>query len=124
MRVEHDGREARIQELIQAQKPGWTLERPFYTDPAIFEVELDRVFLSSWLYAGHASRIPTRGDYFLYEIAGESIVLVRGDEGRVHALVNVCRHRGSRICSDPSGHVQSLVCPYHQWVYRLDGTLQ
>ncbi len=118
------GRETRIRKLIAAHRPGWTLAQPFYTDPAIFERELDKVFTPAWLYAGHVSRIPNRGDYFLYEIARDSLIILRGDDGQVHALANVCRHRGSRICVEPTGHVQSLVCPYHQWVYRLDGALQ
>ncbi len=120
----HNGQEAPIHELIAKQRPGWTLERPFYNDPAIFELELEKIFLPSWLYAGHVSRIPHRGDYFLYDIANESLIILRGHEGQVHVLVNVCRHRGTRVCVEPSGRVPSLVCPYHQWVYNLDGALQ
>ncbi|MCI0537052.1 MAG: aromatic ring-hydroxylating dioxygenase subunit alpha [Verrucomicrobiales bacterium] len=119
-----DSVQGRIGELIAAHRPGWTLQQPFYTDPAIFDLELEKIFLRSWLFAGHVSQIPRRGDYFLYEIARESMIIIRGDKDHVHALVNVCRHRGSRVCVEPSGHAQSLVCPYHNWVYALDGALQ
>ncbi len=83
-----------------------------------------RIFLKSWQYVGHASRIPERGDYFLFEIAGESVILVRDGEGNVNALLNVCRHRGSRICDALEGHETRLTCKYHGWTYALDGSLR
>ncbi|HMO58451.1 MAG TPA: aromatic ring-hydroxylating dioxygenase subunit alpha [Roseiflexaceae bacterium] len=109
--------------LIHRQPAGYTLERAFYTDPAIFAIDIERVFLRHWLYVGHVSRIPQPGDYFLYTIGNESIVIVRGQDDDVHALFNVCRHRGSRICLEPSGQLKRLVCPYHAWVYAIDGAL-
>jgi Rieske 2Fe-2S family protein len=117
------GREEYISDLIAARATGWTLQREFYTDAEILNVDLERVFRPAWLYAGHSSRIPRSGDYFLYEVAGESIIIVRAQDGAVHALRNTCRHRGSRVCTSSSGNAAKLVCPYHQWVYGLDGTL-
>jgi Rieske 2Fe-2S family protein len=99
------------------------LDREFYRRPEIFELEVDRIFMRHWLPAGHLSRIPSPGDYFLYPVAGESIVIIRGSEGEIHGLFNVCRHRGSRICVNESGSARKLVCPYHNWVYATDGTL-
>jgi glycine betaine catabolism A len=113
-----------IQQLIDRHRPGWTLEQRFFIDSAVFELEMQKIFMHHWLFAGHVSQIPSRGDYFLYDIGGESTIIVRGDEGQVYALANVCRHRGSQVCTEATGHVSSLVCPYHNWVYRLDGTLQ
>src|SRR5262249_55609395 len=63
------------------------------------------------------------GDYFTWNVAGEPLVFVRGDDGQVHALYNVCRHRGSLVCNQERGNARALVCPYHQWVYDTDGTL-
>src|SRR2546423_431830 len=109
--------------LIAAQEPGWALERPFYTDPALFEVELEWLFFRQWLYAGHESRIPNPGDYFTYQVGQEPLFLICGDDGEVRALFNICRHKGSRICLEKCGTVRKLVCPYHKWVYERDGRL-
>lgn len=112
-----------VDEMIRSRRPGWTLDREFYTGTSVFDADLDRVFRRSWLCAGHTSRIRDTGDYFLFEIAGDSIIIIRGRDQRIHALSNTCRHRGSRVCSAPSGNAKRLVCPYHQWVYDTDGSL-
>jgi Rieske 2Fe-2S family protein len=112
-----------IAELIMRQRPGWSLEQPFYRDPAIFDLDMERVFRTNWLFAGHANRIPNPGDYFTHQFGSEPLVFIRGDQGEVHAHFNMCRHRGSRICLEASGHVRKLVCPYHQWVYEKNGAL-
>lgn len=113
-----------LKALIQARTPGFSLEQPFYRDPAIFALDMERIFSRYWLFAGHESRIPAPGDYFLFELADESLVVVRGADGVIRAFYNVCRHRGSRVCLEGSGQVRSFVCPYHQWVYQLDGRLK
>jgi nitrite reductase/ring-hydroxylating ferredoxin subunit len=74
-----------------------------YRDPEVYETEIRRIFLRSWLYVGHQSQVPGRGDYFLFEIAGESVIVIRNAEGGINAMMNVCRHRGSRICDQPTG---------------------
>lgn len=112
-----------LEDLIASQRAGWSLDRVFYTDEELHERDVERVFMKSWLYAGHVSQIPKPGDYFLYPITGESLIVIRGEDLRVRALFNVCRHRGSAICTEPRGHTTRLVCPYHQWAYRTDGTL-
>lgn len=114
---------ATLQELIQRQRPGYSLAQPFYLDPTIFQLDMARVYLRQWLFAGHGSRIPNPGDYFLYTIAGESIIIIRQPDHTVQALFNVCRHRGSLLCLTESGSVKKLLCPYHAWVYGTDGTL-
>jgi phenylpropionate dioxygenase-like ring-hydroxylating dioxygenase large terminal subunit len=100
------------------------LPREYYVSSEIFEREYARVFERQWLLVGHVSQIPVTGDYFTIEIAGENILIVRGEEGSVHAHYNVCRHRGSRVCDAASGHVTSFVCPYHAWSYSPDGHLE
>lgn len=112
-----------IDELVSRQKPGYTLEQPFYTDPEIFEFEKDRVLFRQWQFVDQISRIPNKGDYFLFTIAGEELIIVRGENDQVHAHFNVCRHRGSRICLEQEGNKHRLVCPYHAWTFELSGKL-
>ncbi len=114
---------AAIGNLIAAQRPGFCLEQVFYRDPDIYARDLERIFLNAWLYAGHASQVPEPGDYFLFEFATESIIVTRDREGALHALVNVCRHRGSRVCLTGKGRARRFTCPYHGWTYGADGTL-
>lgn len=112
-----------IENLIADQRPGYSLDQPLYTDVAAYELELERIFRRRWLFVDHVARIPRRGDYILRDIVGESIIILRDHEARVRAFYNVCRHRGSRLCTQSEGHVERLVCPYHAWTYTLDGRL-
>ena len=112
-----------VQDLVLARQPGWSLEQAFYTDDDIFDIDMARIFRTGWLFAGHACQVPKPGDYFTYDIAGDSLIIIRGPDGDIRALFNVCRHRGSRICKNSSGRAVRLVCPYHQWTYDTDGTL-
>lgn len=102
-----------------------TLPARYYTDPGHFELELERIHFRMWLYAGRAEQIPAAGDYVLVEIGNASVILLRDDAGAVRAHHNVCRHRGTRLCKEPSGHLAGRVrCPYHAWTYGLDGRLE
>jgi Rieske 2Fe-2S family protein len=109
---------------VNSQQPGHSLQQGFYRRQNIFDREIDRIFLKAWHYACHVSQIPEIGDYFLFEMAGESVIIVRDEADSVSALVNVCRHRGSRICLEQSGQQKLFVCPYHGWTYELDGKLR
>ena len=113
-----------LKKALDGYKAGYSLPGHVYRDADVYEEEIRRIFLKSWLYVGHESEIRKRGDYFLFEVAGESVILVRDGEGRVNALLNVCRHRGSRICDAPMGHESRLTCRYHGWTYGLDGSLR
>ena len=113
----------RLSNLISSRRKGWSLPQAFYTDAQVFAEDIQRIHTKQWLYAGHVSQIKRPGDYFLYTLGHESLIVSRGSDGNVHAVFNVCRHRGSQICSQSSGHASKLVCPYHQWVYDCDGTL-
>jgi phenylpropionate dioxygenase-like ring-hydroxylating dioxygenase large terminal subunit len=110
---------------IRNHPPGHALTRDFYTDPAIFEHDMERMLLRHWFCAGHVSSIPRAGDYLLVDLGPESVIIVRNSAGEVRALLNVCRHRGSRLCAGRTGKAQSarLTCPYHAWTYDLDGNL-
>jgi phenylpropionate dioxygenase-like ring-hydroxylating dioxygenase large terminal subunit len=112
-----------IGELASRQTPGYALEQPFYTDPAIFEHELQCAILPYWLFVGHEARIPRQGDFFQANIAGEMVIVSRHQDGQIYAFLNVCRHRGSRVCLAEEGHTRRFVCPYHAWSYECDGRL-
>jgi Rieske 2Fe-2S family protein len=101
-----------------------TLPGRYYTDPAIFRAEVERFYFNRWICAGRADAIPKPGDYFLRDVAGESIIVTRDAAGAVHAFYNVCRHRGTRMCTEPEGAFAGRIrCPYHGWSYALDGSL-
>ncbi len=101
-----------------------TLPSRYYTDPGVFREELESFYFRNWICAGRAGVISEPGDYFLREVAGESIIIVRDPAGRVRAFYNVCRHRGTRMCTAAAGHFDGRIqCPYHGWSYGLDGRL-
>jgi Rieske 2Fe-2S family protein len=101
-----------------------TLPARYYTDPAWFRRELERVHFDMWLYAGRSERIAAPGDYFVLEVGDANVLVVRGEAGEIRAFHNVCRHRGTRLCAAPAGQLRGHIrCPYHGWAYRLDGTL-
>ena len=114
----------RIASLIEGQPKGSALAQEFYSDSEIFQRDIDRIHLRHWLCVGHQSRIPNKGDWFRYDVAEESVIVVRGRDDEIRGLVNVCRHRGSRVCYEESGNSRMLVCPYHAWTYELDGRLR
>jgi glycine betaine catabolism A len=112
-----------LDSLIESCRPDWSLPQPFYTNETVYRADLDRIWRRGWLFAGHTCQIPNPGDYFTFEVDVDSILVIRGDDGAIHALHNVCRHRGMRLCSEPIGSVRRIVCPYHQWGYARDGRL-
>ncbi len=102
-----------------------TLPGRYYTSADVHQKERERIFTRDWLCVGRDEQIRNRGDYFLAESAGESIIVVRGMDGQPRAFFNVCRHRGTRMCETPSGtFAGAIMCPYHAWTYALDGTLR
>ena len=114
---------ASIADLIASQKPGWALDQRFYTDPEIYQLELDRIVTRNWILAGHASQIPDAGDYLVFKLANESAIIVRGKDGKIRAFANICRHRGSLVCLENRGNKRKFECPYHGWTYDLHGKL-
>ncbi|VTU21038.1 3-phenylpropionate/cinnamic acid dioxygenase subunit alpha [Variovorax sp. SRS16] len=95
-----------------------------YTDPAIYELEMDRLFGRAWLYVGHESQVPKPGDYFTTRLGREPMVMLRHTDGSVQVLYNRCAHKGARIVPEGSGSVGKFMrCLYHGWAYHCDGTL-
>src|SRR5579862_985975 len=109
---------------LETKSVATTLPARYYTDSEVFKRELEHFYCQMWICAGRASQIPSSGDYFLREIAGESIIIVRGQDHAIRAFFNVCRHRGTRICATAEGQFSGRIqCGYHGWTYGLDGRL-
>jgi Rieske 2Fe-2S family protein len=119
--MHHDTRP--IRELIACQKPGWSLEQRFYTDPEIYDLEIDHIVMRNWIFAGHQSELAEPGDFKVINVANESAILVKGEDGAIRAFANVCRHRGSLVCLEASGNTRKFTCPYHGWVFDTAGNL-
>lgn len=104
--------------------PSKTLERIWYCSEDVFAQERSRIFGSSWCAVARAERVARPGDFVLADVAGESIIVTRDNAGSVRAYFNVCRHRGTRMCTEAAGRFNgSIQCPYHAWTYGLDGGL-
>lgn len=100
--------------------PGWS-----YHSQALLDLEKEQVFRNHWQIVGHVSDVPNPGDYLAIDIVGERALVIRGKDGVVRAFHNMCRHRGSRVVAEDKGSCKNaLVCPFHGWVYNLDGTLR
>jgi Rieske 2Fe-2S family protein len=108
---------------LMTRAPGFSLKRDFYTSPAYHALDLEHIFYKEWLFAGHSCEMPRPGDFTTLQVGEYPVILVRGRDGAIRAFHNVCRHRGSRLCTDERGSRPRLVCPYHQWTYDLDGRL-
>ena len=113
----------KLEQLINNQIKDWSLDQKFYKDKEIFNLEIEKIYMNSWLLAGHESQIPNSGDYFLFNLLTESVIIIRGKDGLIRAFMNVCRHRGSHVCLESKGNVKRLMCPYHAWTYNLEGDL-
>jgi phenylpropionate dioxygenase-like ring-hydroxylating dioxygenase large terminal subunit len=101
-----------------------TLPARYYIDPEIFRQELETFFRGMWVCAGREEQVANPADYFLSEVAGESIIVTRDSGGTLRAFYNVCRHRGTRMCREQHGKFSARIqCPYHGWTYGLDGRL-
>jgi Rieske 2Fe-2S family protein len=122
----HDDSAERMAREVSAQQArhGRALPSYFYQSSPVYRAELENLLLRSWIYAAHISELASAGDYLLLEVGADSIILVRDANSQIHALVNSCRHRGARVCEAQQGNRKTFVCPYHGWVYDLDGSLR
>ena len=111
-----------MRHLLNTRLKQFSLPQPMYNDPGLYDLDLDLLFGQRWVLAGFECQIREPGQYFVMELGRNSIIVIRDDKGQVNAFFNTCRHRGSRICDAEAGKVRRLVCPYHQWSYKLDGS--
>ena len=99
------------------------INREAYRSAAIFEREKQLIFSKCWLYVGHASEVPNKGDFVARTVGGGDLIFMRGRSGEVAAFFNSCTHRGTRVCREKRGTAKSFACPYHGWVYNTEGRL-
>jgi phenylpropionate dioxygenase-like ring-hydroxylating dioxygenase large terminal subunit len=94
-----------------------------YSDPAIFEAELQNIWYRTWVYVGHESEVPNANDYVVKSIGPQSIIMTRDEQGKVNLLLNRCSHRANQVCSYDKGNARSFTCPFHSWTFSNDGRL-
>ncbi|MFP6737035.1 MAG: Rieske 2Fe-2S domain-containing protein [Rhodospirillales bacterium] len=98
--------------------------RKAYVDPELFELEMERIFESCWVYIGHESQVKKPGDYYLARVGRQPMMMTRDHNGEIYVLYNRCPHRGSQLCSARSGNAGKRIrCSYHAWMFNLDGSL-
>ncbi len=101
----------------------WTLPARWYADPEIYEAERRRIFSREWLWIGRETEVAEPGQYVTAAPAGFPLFVRRAEDGTLRAFHNVCRHRASKLLTEPSRHCNTIECPYHGWRYRSDGAL-
>tara|TARA_B100000497_G_C7667223_1_gene402334 strand:- start:165 stop:1322 length:1158 start_codon:yes stop_codon:yes gene_type:complete len=102
-----------------------TLPGKYYHSREIYDEEVEKIFYKFWMFACRAEELPQVGDFKLIQVEDESLILVRDKSNNINAHFNVCRHRGTQLCTEASGSYKSknIQCPYHAWTYDLDGKL-
>ena len=113
-----------FKELISKYQGFKSLPRQFYTSETVYKMDIQHYWNHSWIWVGHINQIPNVGDFFLFDYGYESVIIARDKNDSVNAFLNVCRHRGSRVCIEKSGNTRVFVCPYHAWTYELNGSLR
>jgi len=109
-----------LERLIEADR----VHRDVYTDPEVFQLEMERLWSRTWIYVGHASQVPSAGDFITLDIAAKPLIMVRHSDGAIRVLMNRCAHKGTKLVSALAGNAgKTFRCPYHAWTYRTDGSL-
>ncbi len=109
--------------LLATRREGHGMPREFYNTDALYAEEVARIWQGGWLFAGFTIEIPKPGDYITMSVDNTPVLVMRDDAGEVRAFHNVCRHRGTLLCRQESGHVRAIICPYHSWTYSRQGDL-
>jgi phenylpropionate dioxygenase-like ring-hydroxylating dioxygenase large terminal subunit len=100
------------------------VHRDVYLDPEVFQLEMERLWPRTWIYAGHTSQVPQAGDFITLDVAAKPLIVVRHTDGKIRVLLNRCAHKGTKVVYDTAGNAgKTFRCPYHAWTYRTDGTL-
>lgn len=111
-----------LSRVLNSVREGW-IPTSIYSDPAVFEAEKRTLFNRTWHFLAHESEIPNNGDYVVRRVLEDLFIIARGDDGKVRAFLNLCRHRGGQVCRNESGNTRRFTCPYHAWSYKTDGAL-
>jgi 3-phenylpropionate/trans-cinnamate dioxygenase alpha subunit len=99
------------------------IDRRIFSDPDIYEAEMELIFGRAWLFMCHESQIPQPGDFFEAPIARDNVLIVRQKDGSIRGLLNTCTHRGNAVCRAEEGNVRNFMCTYHGWTFDLGGKL-
>lgn len=110
-----------IRKLVR--EDGAVQDRRVYWDADVYKLELERIFARAWLFLVHETSIPNPGDFVTTFMGQDKVIVARGRDGKISALLNTCSHRGNLVCAADSGNARSFVCNYHGWSYGLDGSL-
>jgi len=122
--------ERNVRDLLNLYNPqdpldhAWTIPSPWYFDAAMAELEQQSVFAKTWQVAGRTDQVQKNGEFFTADVAGEPIVVARGDDGVLRAFYNVCRHHAAAVVTEAQGCARQFRCPYHGWTYANDGALK
>lgn len=110
-----------IDQLVDVKRG--LVSRRIFSDPAIYALEIERIFSRCWLYLAHESQLPAPGDFMSVFMGEEPVLVVRDLDGKLGAFLNTCRHRGNRVCRADAGNAKRFTCPYHGWTYDTHGAL-
>ena len=110
-----------IDDLVSLERG--EVDRRIYSDPAIFEREMEQIFGRAWLFLCHESQIPEPGDFFASVMGRDNVLVVRQKDGSIRAMLNTCAHRGNAVCRAEEGNAKGFLCTYHGWSYGIDGRL-
>jgi choline monooxygenase len=122
--------ERNVRDIINLYNPNdtldhaWTIPSPWYFDRSIEHLEQESVFAKAWQVAGRVDQVRENGNFFTADVAGEPIVVARGEDGQLRALYNVCRHHAAAVVTETQGCAKQFRCPYHGWTYGIDGALK
>ncbi len=107
----------------QPEQGFFTIDRSLFTDPELFELEMEYIFEGSWVYVAHESQLPRPNDFFTTTMGRQPILLMRNQTGEIGGFINTCPHRGATVCLAKRGNQKVLTCPYHGWSFNTNGAL-
>ena len=122
--------ERSVRDLLNLYNPAnplekaWTIPAPWYFDERLAQLERDSVFAANWQVVGHLDQVKEPGQFFTIDVNNEPLVVVRGDDGKLRAFYNVCRHHAAAVVPEAQGCAKNFRCPYHGWTYGNDGALK
>jgi choline monooxygenase len=127
---EERGMQRNVEAILNLYRPGdpleraWTIPAPWYFDERIAQLERESAFAGTWQVVGRADQVRDKGQFFTAELAGEPLVVARGEDAVLRAFYNVCRHHAAAVVTEPQGCAKQFRCPYHGWTYGNDGALK
>ena len=118
------GRYTNNPEAVAALVRGPQVHRDVYTDPEVYRLEMRHLFANAWVFVGHESQTPKKGDYYTTQIGDQPVIQVRHSDGQIYVLHNRCPHKGTKIAIDREGNTGKFFrCPYHAWSFKTNGCL-